>query len=170
MEVDFDAGVEPALVRRGAKRVSAMWEERAGQTDIGVCRDTAGKCCDCDAVETLSWFSTVGGTRTEQECEMFRRRREDQKSSMQTVTSTTTFHRVKRDETQLRVLTPEYDDAMLVPEHNAGTHTNVAISYQQSDVEVSYTSTGVMRYVICVLPCLARERRANEASERSQTE
>ena len=29
MEVDFDAGVEPALVRRGAKRVSALWEERA---------------------------------------------------------------------------------------------------------------------------------------------
>ena len=25
MEVDFGAGVEPALVRRGAKRVSAMW-------------------------------------------------------------------------------------------------------------------------------------------------
>ena len=25
MEVDLDAGVEPALVRRGAKRVSAMW-------------------------------------------------------------------------------------------------------------------------------------------------
>ena len=55
MEVDFDAGVvEPALVRRGAKRVSAMWEERADQTDMEVCPDTAGEYCDCDAVETLS--------------------------------------------------------------------------------------------------------------------
>ena len=53
-EVDFDAGVEPALVRRGAKRASAMWEERADQTDVEVCPDTAGECCDCDAVETLS--------------------------------------------------------------------------------------------------------------------
>ena len=49
MEVDFDAGVEPALVRRGAKRVSAMWEERADQTS-----------CNLDAVETLSWYATVG--------------------------------------------------------------------------------------------------------------
>ena len=39
MEVDFDAGV----VRRGAKRVSAMWEERADQTDMEVCLDTAGE-------------------------------------------------------------------------------------------------------------------------------
>ena len=54
MEVDFDAGVEPALVRRGAKRASAMWEERADQTDVEVCPDTVGECCDCDAVETLS--------------------------------------------------------------------------------------------------------------------
>ena len=46
MELDFDAGVEPALVRRGAKRVSAMWEERADQTDMEVCPDTAGECCD----------------------------------------------------------------------------------------------------------------------------
>ena len=49
-------------------------------------------------------------------------------------------------------------------------HTNDAISYQQSDVEMSYTSSGVMRYVICVLPSLARERRANEVSQRSQIE
>ena len=45
MEVDFDAGVEPALVRRGAK------EERADQTDIEVCPDTTGECCNCDAVD-----------------------------------------------------------------------------------------------------------------------
>ena len=78
MDVDFDAGVEPALVRRGAKIVSAMWEERADQADMEVCRDTAGECCDGDAVETLSWSATVGGIKTEQiqveECEMFRRR------------------------------------------------------------------------------------------------
>ena len=49
MEVDFDAGVEPALVRRGAKRVSAMREERADQTDMEVCPDTAGEYYDCDA-------------------------------------------------------------------------------------------------------------------------
>ena len=76
MEVDFDAGVEPALVRRGAKRVRAMWEERADQTDMEVCPDTAGEHCDCDAVETLSWYATVGRIRTEPECEMFRRRHE----------------------------------------------------------------------------------------------
>ena len=54
MEVDFDAGVEPALVRRGAKRVSAMWEERADQADMEVCPDTTGECCNCDTVEILS--------------------------------------------------------------------------------------------------------------------
>ena len=48
MEVDFDAGVEPALVRRGAQRASAMWEERADQTNI----DTAGECCNRDVA---SW-------------------------------------------------------------------------------------------------------------------
>ena len=121
MEVDFDAGVEPALVRRGAKRASAMWEERADQTDVEVCPDTTGECCNRDAVETLSWYTTVGGIRTEQECEMFRRRHEYEKSSMQTVMSTTTSHRAKRDETQPRVVTHEYADAMRVPEHYAST-------------------------------------------------
>ena len=43
MEVDFDAGVEPVLVRRGAKRASTMWEERADQTDVEVCPDTTGE-------------------------------------------------------------------------------------------------------------------------------
>ena len=121
MEVDFDAGVEPALVRRGAKRVSAMWKERADQTNMEVCPDTAGEYCDCDAVETLGWYATVGGIRTEQEFEMFRWRHEYEKSSMQTVISTTTSHRAKRNEAQLRVVTHEYADAMRVPEHYAST-------------------------------------------------
>ena len=47
--------LERALVRRGAKRVSAMWEERADQTNMEVYRDTTGECCNRDAVETLSW-------------------------------------------------------------------------------------------------------------------
>ena len=66
MEVDFDAGVEPALVRRGAERASAMWKERADQTDMEVCPDTAGECCNRDAVGILSWYATVGGIKTEQ--------------------------------------------------------------------------------------------------------
>ena len=86
-----------------------------------VCPDTAGECCDCDAVETLSWYPTDGGIRTEQECEMFRRRHEYEKSSMQTVASTTTSYKAKRDETQPRVVTREYADAMRVPEHYAST-------------------------------------------------
>ena len=48
IEVDFDVGVEPSLVRRGAKRASAMWEERADQTNM--------KCVQTQlvsAVETL---------------------------------------------------------------------------------------------------------------------
>ena len=93
MEVDFDAGVDPALVRRGAKRASAMWEEGADQTDMEVCPDTAGECCNCDAVEMLSWCATVGGIETEQiqvqECEMFTRRHKYEKSSVQTAISTT---------------------------------------------------------------------------------
>ena len=113
-EVDFDSGVEPALVRRGAKRVSATWEERADQTHLEVCPDTAGEYCDCDAGETLSWYTTVGGIRTEQECE---RRHEYEKSSI----STTTSHRARRDEAQLRVVTHDYADAMRVPEHYAST-------------------------------------------------
>ena len=86
-----------------------------------VCPDTAGECCDRDAVETLSWYATVGKIRTEQECEMFRRRHEYEKSSMQRVISTTTSHQSKRDEDQLRVVTHEYADAMRVPEHYAST-------------------------------------------------
>ena len=74
-----------------------------------------------DAVETLSWYATVGKIRTEQECEMFRRRHEYDKSSMQTVISMTTSHRAKRDEAQLRVVTHEYADAMRVPEHYVNT-------------------------------------------------
>ena len=66
MEVNSDAGVESALVRRGAKRASTMWEELADQTDMEVCPDTTGECCNCDAVEILSWYATVGGTVTEQ--------------------------------------------------------------------------------------------------------
>ena len=61
-----------------------------------------------------------------------------EKSSMQTVISTTTSHKAKRDEAQLRVVTHEYDDAMRVTEHYAST---LPISYQQNDVEVSDTST-----------------------------
>ena len=64
---------------------------------------------------------TVGGIRTEQECGMFRRRHEYEKSSMQIVISTTTFHRAKRYEAQLRVVTHEYADATRVPEHYAST-------------------------------------------------
>ena len=48
-------------------------------------------------------------------------RHEYGKSSMQTVISTTTSHRAKRDEAQLRVVTHEYADAMRVPEHYAST-------------------------------------------------
>ena len=83
MEVDFDTGVEPVLMRRGTKRASAMREERADQTDMEVCPDTTGECCICDAVETLSWNATRsdGVTSTK-----------DERSSMQTVISTTTSH------------------------------------------------------------------------------
>ena len=112
-----------ALVRKGAKRISAMWEERADQTDMEICPNTAGECCDCDAVETLSLYTTVGGTRTEQECEIFRQRHENEKSSMQTVISTTSSRRAKRDEGQLRVVTHEYVGVMRVPEHDASTRT-----------------------------------------------
>ena len=54
-----------------------------------------------------------------EECEMFRRRHKYEKSSVQTVISTTTSHKAKRDETQPRVVTLEYADAMRVPEHYA---------------------------------------------------
>ena len=66
---------------------------------------TTSECCNRDAVETLSWHATVGGIKTEQiqvqECEMFRRCHKYEKSSMQTVISTTAFHKAKRGETQL---------------------------------------------------------------------
>ena len=63
---------------------------------------------------------TIGGVRTDQECEMFRRRHVYENSSMQTVI-TTTSHKARRDEAQLRVVTHEYADAMRVPEHHAST-------------------------------------------------
>ena len=60
--------------------------ERADQTDMEVCPDTAGECCNRDLVGILSWYATVGGIKTEQilvqECEMFRRRQKYEKSSM----------------------------------------------------------------------------------------
>ena len=59
--------------------------EHADQTNMERCPNTTSECCNRDAVETLSWFATVGKIRTEQECEMFRRRHEHGKSSMQTV-------------------------------------------------------------------------------------
>ena len=125
MEVYLAAGVEPASVRRGAKRTSSMWVERADQTDMEVCKDTTGKCCNRDAVEILDWCATVGGIRTEpmqmHGYEMFRRRHKYEKSSMQTVISATTSHNAKRDETQTRVVTHEYADAMCAPDHHAST-------------------------------------------------
>ena len=125
MEVDFDAGVEPVLVRRGTKRSGSMREERADQTDMEVCPDTTGECCNRDAVETMRWHATVGGIKTEQisvqECEMSRRCHKYEKSSMRTVISTTTSHKAKRDGTQPIVVTLEYADAMRVPEHYAST-------------------------------------------------
>ena len=149
MEVDFDARVEPALVRRGAKRVGAMWEERADQTDMEVCPDTAGEYCR-GTVETLSWYTKVGGIRTEQECEMFRWRHEYEKSSMQTVISTTTSHRAKRDEAQLRVATHEFVDAMRVHEHYASTLRTRAL---QSVISSVMSKCRAKRYLR--LPCLA---------------
>ena len=41
---------------------------------------------------------------------------------------------------------------------------------QQNFVQGSHTSTRVTRRVRCVLPCLARQRRVGEASDRSQIE
>ena len=123
-----------------------------------------------EAVETLSWYATVVGIRTEQECEMFRRRHEYEKSSMQTVISTTTSHRAKRDEAQLRVVTHECADAMRVPEHYASTLCTRTLQSVTSRL-MSKCRTRQLEsceYVICVLPCLARERRANEVSERSR--
>ena len=130
------------MVRRGAKRVSALWEERVGQTVMEVCPDTAGECCDRDEVETLSWYGTFGGIRTEQkqvqQCQKFRRRHEYEKPSLQTVISTTTSHKAKRDETQ-----PEYADAMCVPEYYYAStlRTRALRSDKQNDAEVSYKST-----------------------------
>ena len=102
-----------------------MREERADQTDMEVCPDTTGECCNRDAVETLSWHATVGGIKTKQipvqECGMSRRCHKYEKSSMQTIISTTTSHKAKRDGTQPRVVTLEYADAMCAPELHAST-------------------------------------------------
>ena len=101
--------------------------DRADQIDMEVCPDITGECCNRDAVEALSWYVTPGGIRTEQECEMFRRRHEYEKSPMQTVISTTTSHKGKKDETQPRVVTHECADAMRVPEHCASTPRTQAL-------------------------------------------
>ena len=65
--------MEPASVRKGAKRTLSVWEERADQTDMEVCPDITGECSNRDAVEVLGWYATVSGIRTEpiqmQECE-----------------------------------------------------------------------------------------------------
>ena len=75
----------------------------AEQTDMEVCPDTAGECCNRDAVEALSWYATVGGIKTEmRDVQTVSHVR---KPSMQTVISSTTSHKAKRDETQPRVVT-----------------------------------------------------------------
>ena len=62
MEVGFDAGVEPALVRRGANRVSAMWEGRAStlrtRTMQSVINRMMSKCRtrQLESCDTLSAF------------------------------------------------------------------------------------------------------------------
>ena len=113
------------LVRRGTRRASSMREERADQTNMEVCPDTTGECCNRDAVETLSWHATIGGIKTGQiqvqEYEMFRWCDKYGNSSMQRLISTTTSHKTKRDETQPRIVTLEYADAMCAPEQNAST-------------------------------------------------
>ena len=75
-------------------------------------------------VTTLSWYATVGGIRTVQEYEMFRRRHEHETLFMQRIISTTMSYKAKRDETQLRIVTHEYADAMCVPEREHPTHTS----------------------------------------------
>ena len=168
MEVDFDAGVEPASVRGGAKRASALWEERADQTDMEVSLDTSGECCNRDAVETLSWYATVGGVRTEQECEILRRCHEYEKSSMQTVISTTTSHKAKKDETQSRVVTHEYADAMRVLEHYASTlRTRTLQSVISRMMSKCRTHQLESCDTLSVFFHAWLERRANEVSERS---
>ena len=123
MEVDLDVGVGPASARRDAKRANSMWEQRADQVDMEVCLDSTGECCECDAGEVLNRNATVAGIRSQptqmQECEVSKRRRKYEESSIETVISTTTSHKAKRDEAQPRVVTHEYADAMRAPEHCA---------------------------------------------------
>ena len=118
-----DVGVGPASVRRDAKRTSSMWEERADQTNMEACSDTASK--------VLGWRATVAGIRSEttqlQKCEMLMRRRMYEKSSTETVISTKTSHKAKRDEIQPRVVTNEHADAMLAPDHYASTPRTQAL-------------------------------------------
>ena len=119
-------------------------------------------------LKALSWYATVGGIRTEQECEMFRRRHEYEKSSMQTVISTTTSHKAKRDETQPRIVTHEYADAMRVPRHCANTlHTRAlrsVTSRMMSKCRVHVNLSPATHYQRSSMPGL---REVCEASKRS---
>ena len=103
-----DVEVGPASVQRDAKRTSSMCEEPADQPGMEACLDTAGECCDCDAGEVLGWNAKVDGIRSEptqlQESEMFKRRRKYEKPTIETVNSTKTSHKAKRDEVQSRVV------------------------------------------------------------------
>ena len=86
--------------------------------------------------------------------------------------STTTSHKAKRDDAQLRVLTHEYADAMRVPEQYASslrTRTlQSIISRMMSKCRTRQLES--CRYVICALLCLAQEGRASEVSKRSKIE
>ena len=149
-------------------KVSAMWEERADQICMEVCPNITCECCNRDAVETLSWYATVGGIRTEQQYEMFRRRHEYDKSSMETVISTTTSHKAKKDWTQSGVVTHKYADAMRVPGHYASTLRTQAL---KSVVSRMLSKCRTRQLESCdTLSAFFHAWLEGEASERSWTE
>ena len=84
---DVETGTEP--VRSGTKTASSTWEDCADKINMEACLKTAVECRRCDADEVLA---TVAGVRSEptqmQECEVFKWRRRDKRSSMETVIST----------------------------------------------------------------------------------
>ena len=96
-----DVEMETASVQRDAMRVSSMRGECVDQPDMEACFDTAGECHDCDAGQAPSWNVTVAGIRAEstqmQKYEMFKRRRKSKRSPTETVISTKTFHKAKRE-------------------------------------------------------------------------
>ena len=104
-----------------------------------------------------------------QEFGVFEWKRKSEKPPNEKIISTKMFHKAKGDEVGSRIVAREFADGVFAPEHHAGTPPTWALKLVISRLILKGRSRQVASHDV-FLPCLPRERRVGEASERSQIE